>query len=70
MFLQNGVLGDHRGHRDSGNNATCTEVMSGRMASHTKESAVTPTEIEGIMLINVLDIQGKNCHKLESRYHK
>ena len=36
--------GDIGGCGDYGNNATCTEDVWGKLASHTKESEVTPTK--------------------------
>ena len=39
------------------------------MVSQMKGSSVAPVNSTDIIMINVLDVQGGNCHKLESRFH-
>ena len=57
MFLKNGGRDDRRGRGESVNIGTCIEVVTRKMAPHTKESDVTPSKRADFMLINVLNIQ-------------
>ena len=57
MFLQNGGRDNRRGRVESVNNATCAEVVIGKMEVHTRGFAVMPAKCADIILINVLDIK-------------